>query len=107
VEANPCRAGLVERPEEYRWSSAAAHLLGQRDTSGVLDLGFRKRARGAATWAELHGRAENAAERNEFRRCTYAGRPFGEEAFVLEMEARFQRKWLRPERRKAEFAKSA
>ncbi len=27
VEENPCRAGLVESAAEYRWSSAAAHLL--------------------------------------------------------------------------------
>lgn len=26
VELNPVRAGLVERPEEWRWSSARAHL---------------------------------------------------------------------------------
>ncbi|HUA84340.1 MAG TPA: transposase [Bryobacteraceae bacterium] len=31
VEANPCRAGMVERPEQYRWSSAAAHLWGEKD----------------------------------------------------------------------------
>ena len=31
VEANPVRAGLVGRAEEYRWSSAAAHLGEGRD----------------------------------------------------------------------------
>jgi putative transposase len=30
VELNPVRAGLVERPEQWRWSSACAHL-GLRD----------------------------------------------------------------------------
>jgi putative transposase len=29
VELNPVRAGMVERPSEYRWSSARAHLLGR------------------------------------------------------------------------------
>jgi len=29
------------------------------------------------------------------RRCTYAGRPFGEEEFVARLEERFQRKWRR------------
>ena len=29
------------------------------------------------------------------RRCTYAGRPFGEEEFVREMEERFHRRWRR------------
>ncbi len=28
---NPVAAGIVERPEEYFWSSAQAHLLAQDD----------------------------------------------------------------------------
>ena len=107
VERNPCRAGLVARPDEYRWSSAATHLLGEKDASGVLDVGFWQRAGGSAGWAELHRRVENTEEINEFRKCTYAGRPFGGEGFVREMEERFQRKWLRADQRKAELAKSA
>ena len=102
VEANPCRTAIVERPELYRWSSAAAHLLGERDPSGVLDLGFWRRAGGAAAWAELHGRSEDAQEINQLRRCTYAGRPFGDESFVREMEERFHRKWLRADKGKRE-----
>ena len=31
VERNPVRAGLCRRPQEYRWSSAAAHVAGQDD----------------------------------------------------------------------------
>lgn len=31
IELNPVRAGLAERPEDYRWSSAGAHLLGAPD----------------------------------------------------------------------------
>jgi len=31
VELNPVRAGLVERPEDWRWSSASLRLLGQDD----------------------------------------------------------------------------
>ena len=109
VEANPCRAGIVAAPEQYRWSSAAAHLLGEPDVSGVLDMGFWERAGGAATWSELHGRRNEPSELIELRKCTYAGRPFGSEAFVKEMEDRFQRKWLRKkiETRAMEMAKSA
>jgi putative transposase len=31
VELNPVRAGLVKRPEAWRWSSADAHVKGKDD----------------------------------------------------------------------------
>jgi len=31
VELNPVRARMVVRPDEYKWSSARAHMLGQDD----------------------------------------------------------------------------
>jgi len=31
IQLNPVRAGLVEKPEDYRWSSARAHLQGEDD----------------------------------------------------------------------------
>ena len=96
VERNPCRAALVATPEQYRWSSAAAHLGIGTDRSGVLDMGFWERAGGAATWGELHAAAEPAEMEETLRRATYAGRPFGEEAFVERLSARFQRQWRRP-----------
>jgi len=95
VEDNPCRAGIVATPAEYRWSSAAAHLVGSPDRSRILDLEFWERAGGAATWAEMHGSRSGADEVLALRKCTYAGRPFGEESFVSAMEDRFQRKWRR------------
>src|SRR5882724_12163169 len=40
VEANPVRAHMVAAPADYRWSSAAVHLEGVADRSGVVDLDF-------------------------------------------------------------------
>ena len=38
----------------------------------------------------------SAAHRNIYlRRCTYAGRPFGDEEFLARLENRFQRNWRR------------
>ena len=31
IEMNPVRAGLFDRPGEYPWSSATAHILGRGD----------------------------------------------------------------------------
>jgi putative transposase len=95
VEANPVRAGLAVRAEEYLWSSAAAHLGAGRDGAGVLDGEFWERSGGSATWREMHAAAEQEDQVHLLRRCTYAGRPFGEESFVVQMEGLFQRQWRR------------
>jgi len=95
VEENPCRAGVAASPAAYRWSSAAAHLTGARDRSAILDLDFWRKAGGAETWAEMYAAPEMTHHLGEFRKCTYAGRPFGEESFVEQMEQRFHRRWRR------------
>ncbi len=95
IEQNPVRAFLVASPERYAWSSAGAHLTGARDRSGVLDLQFWERAGGAETWRAMHDAAEDVGSTQLLRRCTYAGRPFGSEEFVEQLESRFSRKWRR------------
>ena len=86
---------MVERPEHYKWSSAASHLAGVKDRSGVLDLDFWERSGGATTWQEMHRAEDRPAQTHLLRRCTYSGRPFGDENFVTEFESQFQRKWRR------------
>jgi putative transposase len=95
VEDNPCRAGIVPRPEAYRWSSAASHLLGAPDLSKILDLEFWEQAGGVVTWVDLHAAGERNDEVRVLRKCTYGGRPFGDEEFINQMESRFQRVWRR------------
>jgi putative transposase len=97
----------VRSPEEYIWSSAGVHLLGERDRSGILDMAFREKAVGREVWAELHGREVEPERWNELRKCTYAGRPCGEESFVEQMEERFQRKWRRKVPKAARIAGNA
>jgi putative transposase len=91
VERNPVRAGIVATAADYPWSSAAAHLTGI-DPSGILDLEWWQRE--GFGWAEIIDRddPESAAS---LRRCTYAGRPFGNQDFVDEMSSRFGRYWQR------------
>jgi putative transposase len=95
VEQNPCRAGMVARPEEYRWSSAATHLTGRPDRAQVLDREYGQRAGGVETWQQLHASADAPDRVMLLRRCTYSGRPFGEDPFVERLEDRFQRVWRR------------
>ena len=94
VECNPVRAGIVARPEEYRWSSAAAHL-GAADHSGILDLDFWRQDGGVERWSSLLATPEEMVSLRLLRRCTYAGRPFGDEEFIKALEERFDRTWRR------------
>ena len=93
VERNPIRAGIAGRVEDYKWSSAAAHLGLARDRYGILDREFWEYCGGVAGWREIHGMAEDEAELRLLRRCTYAGRPYGEEEYVAVFEQHFQRVW--------------
>jgi hypothetical protein len=41
IDLNPLRAGLVERPEEYRWNSLGYHIqTGNKDNFLSLDFGL-------------------------------------------------------------------
>ena len=93
VECNPVRAALVERPEQYRWSSAAAHLGLAKDRYSLLDKEFWMQQGGAKGWAEMLATPEQVLEMRLLRRCTYAGRPFGENEYLGMFEERFQRVW--------------
>jgi putative transposase len=98
VEMNPVRAGLAERPGDYRWSSAGAHL-GTRDAGGLVDLEWWRRESDGVDWGgALSG--PDPEQSASLRRCTYAGRPFGDEEFVKGLAEQFGRHWVRGRPRK-------
>ena len=95
VERNPVRAGMVERAEQHRWSSAAAHLTG-RDSGGLLDLGEWQRQFGPRRWQRVLGTSlgeEALAER--MHEASRRGRALGSDRFVQDLEAVAGRR-LRP-----------
>ncbi len=54
IDLNPLRAGLVDRPEEYRWNSLGYHIqTGNKDDFLSLDFGPVKYA--SLSLRELHG----------------------------------------------------
>ena len=93
VEMNPVKAGLVRRPRQYRWSSAAAHLKGRDDAlvrvAPLLQV--------VGDWRKFLSEpiAPEAAEQLQAHERT--GRPLGNEGFVIKLEKRLQRV-LRPRR---------
>jgi putative transposase len=73
VELNPVRAGLVERAEQWRWSSARAHLgLG---ADGITDLGSM--ATRIDDWAALLDSGLPERDREAIRARERSGRPLG------------------------------
>lgn len=101
VERNPVRAGLVRCAEEYLWSSARAHMLGE-DEGGLLDMAWwRANGPNGAQWAKELRVEEDTADLREVRECTYAGRPLGEDRFVREVAESYGRHWARGRPRKA------
>jgi putative transposase len=82
VERNPVRAGLVERAEDYAWSTAAAHCRAD-PLEGRLDLREWQRSFTGERWREaLRVGVEEEALEERIREATRRGCPLGSEAFV-------------------------
>jgi len=84
VEMNPVRAGMVERAEEYPWSSAAAHC-GLRDDP-VLTADFPP-AGVVEDWQSwLRDGPEDQEAYETIRKQTRTGRPCGSLKFLDQLE---------------------
>ena len=83
VELNPVRAGMVARPEHWRWSSARAHL--GRGGDGVTDTGPLL-ARIPDWAALLEGGLEESC-REVLRGRERSGHPLGGAAFLEKLAA--------------------
>lgn len=95
VEQNPVRARMVERPEQWPWSSARAHLgLGTdalTDRAAVTDL--------VTDWANYLNDMPPSWQADQLRRYTGSGRPLGERTFVKKAENTLGRQIARRARR--------
>lgn len=83
VAYNPVRAGLVEHPTDWRWSSVHAQL-GLVDDDG-LTATAPVRAR-FPDFAALLAAGEDLAASERLRRAEAIGRPVGSPAFIAECE---------------------
>ena len=87
AELNPVRARMARKPEEWRWSSAAAHAQGEADAWTVrppfLDSG--------EAWRELLRKGITEAEEGALRRSTRTGRPLGRPQFIARLERSLKR----------------
>lgn len=76
VERNPVRAGLVERIEDWKWSSAAG------DRRGRVPLARWPVPR-PANWQQYVNEEEPASDLDEIRTCVAFNRPIGPETITL------------------------
>ena len=86
VELNPVRAGLVQRAEDWPWSSAAAHLAGRDDTlvtGGPMRERVTTFVRDWHAYLALETPEETVARLHLHERT---GRPLGNEGFVGKLE---------------------
>jgi putative transposase len=95
VELNSVRAGLVESPERFRWTSAAAHLSGS-DNSHLLSVAFWQQSGGTQNWQELLNTTATEGDTKRLRNATYSGKPLGSEGFVKQVMAALATKMEEP-----------
>jgi putative transposase len=76
VERNPLRASLVERAQDWRWSSLGRYARGDDKARQVLTLWPIPRPR---NWASRVNRAEGKTELKAVRRNMQRGQPYGSE----------------------------
>ncbi len=81
VERNPVEAGLVTRAEDYRWSSAAAHVTKRSDP--ILDAHFVTEQ--IRNWRSFLENRQTSIGR-EIERHARTGRPLGSNAFLQRLE---------------------
>jgi len=95
IERNPVAAGMVGKADDYRWSSAQAHLYGWADKvlSGDEWLAPDERSSYAGFMDQDRGKEEEI-----IRKATSTGRPLGSDDFIVRLEKSVQRN-LRPRKR--------
>ena len=95
IELNPVRAGMVERAEDYPWSSARCHARNHSDELLAPSRPFPGKIENWSDWLATEPRQE---EIEALRKNTSTGRPTGSDAFVTRLEASLARV-LRPQKR--------
>jgi len=82
IELNPVRAKLVKRPEDYKWSSAKAHLQGEDDILVKVD----PLSAIVGNWQDLLDTELSEEDRDSIRQHERTGRPMGSEDFLSNLE---------------------
>jgi putative transposase len=82
VELNPVKAGLAAKAQDYRWSSAKAHVSG--NTDGIVNV--EPLLEMVPRWTVFLGVPTPSEEETLIERHERTGRPLGEDTFLAELE---------------------
>jgi len=89
IELNPVRASLVNKPEDWPWSSAKAHISGKNcilvNTKPLLDIVNNP-------WKTFLSCDVGHSEIETFRKHERTGRPLGDGSFIKRLEHTLNRK---------------
>lgn len=83
IEQNPVRVKLVEKAEDYFWSSARAHVLGLKDV--ILSGEDWLKDKELDVYRDFL-RSKDEGIETLIRKATSTGRPFGTEQFIKGLE---------------------
>lgn len=86
IERNPVRAGIIEKPWQWFWSSAIEHI--DRKAMGIIKLGNLLEIIGMShsSWKEYIDKQEEEGLLQHIRKYTIKGCPLGTSAFVEKLE---------------------
>ncbi len=83
IETNPVRSGLVEKPEDWPWSSAAAHIKRKNDrfadVAPLLQMV-------TGDWGDFLCSARTGKDTELLKKHERTGRPLGGEKFIDRLE---------------------
>ncbi len=86
VERNPVRAGIVERAQDYPWSSAVAHCGLEQDAVLSSHSVHWKVFEGISDWAAWVGEEDDTERLSTVRRNIQKNLPCGSDKFLLRLE---------------------
>lgn len=82
VERNPVRAGMEQRAENYRWSSAAAHCGNRPDSLLNLESAWSKQFAAIDDWSVWLAEGDETEEIQTLRQNVEKGLPCGDASFI-------------------------
>ncbi len=100
VERNPVRAGMEQRAEDYRWSSAAAHCGNRSDDLLNPESGWSKQFAAVHDWSSWLAEGDEMEKTQILRQNADKGLPCGNADFVERLGEKIGRQLLcRPQGR--------